>query len=359
MAFIEVTNLRKSFGLATAVHDISFSVDAGDILVIVGASGCGKTTTLRCIAGLEEATAGTIKIAGQTMVEDGFSLPPERRGIGMMFQSYALWPHKTIYENVAYGLTIKAVPKDKVREAVTNVLELVGLSGMEGRYPATLSGGQQQRVALARSAVAEPKVLLLDEPLSNLDAKLREQMRIDLRRMIKSLNMTAIHITHDQTEAMAIADQVIYMRNGVIEQKAAPRDLYRHPATRHVAAFVGNAMFLDGKLTGSDDAGHVRVKLADSVELLAAPAADRPASDNVTLSIRSESVELFAENPGGPNSFQGEITQDTFLGDHTQYMVDVGGAQIPARDRRDLPVGSRVFLRVAPEDIVCFAREKV
>jgi ABC-type Fe3+/spermidine/putrescine transport system ATPase subunit len=359
MSFMEVANLRKAFDAQTfAVDDLSFSVDRGEILVIVGASGCGKTTTLRCIAGLEMPTSGSISIDGLTVVGHGQFVPPEKRGIGMVFQSYALWPHKTVAENIAYGLTMRGDSASSVREAVGRALAMVGLQGMGGRYPSTLSGGQQQRVALARSAIAEPKVLLLDEPLSNLDAKLREQMRIELRRLIKSLRMTAVHITHDQSEAMAIADKIIYMRNGRIEQQGSPRELYRAPASRAVAEFVGSATFVDGRVVGSDG-GDLRVEAAGNLEILARPVPGRTADASVTIAIRPEAVSLAASRPQGRNVFPGKVLEESFLGGHTQYLVDVAGQKLTCLDRADFEPGADVFVVIPPKEVICLPRATV
>jgi iron(III) transport system ATP-binding protein len=354
---IDVRNLSRVFAGRPAVDNISFSVDEGEVLAIVGSSGCGKTTTLRCIAGLETPTSGTIAIDGKAVVGEGVFVAPERRGIGMVFQSYALWPHKTIADNVAYSLVVRGVPKAEIAVAVEQALDLVGLRGMGDRFPATMSGGQQQRVAVARCAVAEPRVLLLDEPLSNLDAKLREQMRDELRYLITKIRSTAIHITHDQTEAMAIADRIVCMRDGHIEQVGSGRELYRRPASRFVADFIGVTTFLDGTLLGKDTAGHATIRLAGGVDLLSAVQPQSSTVEQVTVSIRPENFNLHSTRPEGINVFEGTITSEIFLGDHIEYAVSHGGDKLKCRSLLDFAVGSKVFVQVDPDDVVYFANQ--
>ncbi len=357
MAVIEVDHLVKSFGSTQAVEDISFSVEAGEVLVIVGASGCGKTTTLRCIAGLETPTQGTIKIEGREVASPKKFVPPERRGVGMVFQSYALWPHKTVFDNIAYGLVARRMPKSAIQASVLRIMELVGIKGMENRYPGTLSGGQQQRVALARGVVAEPRVLLLDEPLSNLDAKLREQTRDDLKRLIKNLKMTAVHITHDQTEAMAIADRLICMRGGKIEQMGTARQLYRAPANRFVADFIGSATFFDGIIVQAGESGQVLVKVGNDAYLWSSNVAVQPASAEVTLSLRPENVELSTVRPDGPNVLSGTVAEQIFLGDHTQYLIEAGGLRLKSRSLTEYAVGTPVFASIDAANVACLPRE--
>ncbi|MGH6860031.1 MAG: ABC transporter ATP-binding protein [Phyllobacterium sp.] len=348
MSNIQITSLVKTFGGANVIDDVSFTVASGEILVILGASGCGKTTTLRCISGLEQPTSGSIVIDGKTMFDAKTNIPPEHRHLGMMFQSYALWPHKTVYGNIAYGLG--KLSDDSKRQKVRDALELVGLSGTEDRYPSTLSGGQQQRIALARSAGARPKVILLDEPLSNLDAKLREQMRNELRKLIKELNMTAVYITHDQSEAMALADKIIFMKNGKIEQEAAPRTIYARPATRAVAEFIGSATFLNGTMAekvgkgATIDLGN-GFKLSSSLPLNAS-------NGSAHVAIRPERVKLSRTPTGSPNEVRGQVADLIYLGEHTEYAIDIGPNRIISRSQLELEPGTDVFVRVAPEDVI-------
>jgi iron(III) transport system ATP-binding protein len=354
MPVIQVSHLVKTFGTFNAVDDVSFSVDESEIVVIVGESGCGKTTTLRCIAGLETPTAGTISIDGRPVSGPGLFVPPEKRGVGMVFQSYALWPHKTVFENVAYTLVLRRLSKDEIRRSVEEMLSVVNLASLADRYPAMLSGGQQQRVALARSAVARPKVLLFDEPLSNLDAKLRQDMRDELKRLIKELKSTAIHITHDQEEAMAIADRVICMRNGRIEQVGTGRELYRSPANRFIADFIGRANFLDGQIESNDASGIV-VRVGSGLSLRAAKSPSTKIGDTVSVPIRLEDVHLSSSPIDGFNTFQGRITAESFLGDHTEYTVDLGGISLKAKSATDLAIGSLVYIAIDPSRLVCLA----
>ena len=342
----------------TAVDGISFAVNAGEILVIVGGSGCGKTTTLRCIAGLESPTGGEIRLDGEVIASPDVFIPPEKRGFGMVFQSYALWPHMTVFNNVAYGLTVQKRRRDEIRRKVTAALDSVGLAGFADRYPGTLSGGQQQRVALARSAVVQPRLLLLDEPLSNLDAKLREQMRVELRRMIKSLGMTAIYITHDQTEAMALSDRIICMRAGRIEQIGSAHDLYRRPANRFVADFVGAAMFFDGTVAALNQAeGLACARIADGIELWSQFTHDVGVGERVTLGIRPEAVRLL---PGGTEEgLSGSIVEQIFLGDHTEYLVETRGIHLRARSLSEFSVGSKCTITIEGERSFCFPADQV
>lgn len=357
MPVIEVSGLTKKFGENIAVDNLSFDVEEGEILVIVGASGCGKTTTLRSIAGLDIPTAGTVRVDGRMVVADGHFVPPEKRGIGMVFQSYALWPHKTVAQNVAYPLEVSRQPKGQIREAVERALKLVGLAGMGDRYPSTLSGGQQQRVALARVAVAEPRVLLLDEPLSNLDAKLREQMQFELKQLIKAIKSTAIHITHDQTEAMAIADKIIVMRDGRAEQSGTGREIYRRPVNRFVADFIGVASFVDGEVLERTGPEEVRVAAGPQISLLARPSVEAAASGAVTLCLRPEVAQISKIRPEGENVVKGRIIEEAFLGDHISYAISVGDHTIRAKSQDDFVAGDEIFVQMSPQRLIAIPRD--
>jgi iron(III) transport system ATP-binding protein len=356
MSVLEVRNFEKAFGAYKAVRNVSFALGEGEILAIVGPSGCGKTTTLRCIAGLERPTGGQIAISGQTIASESVFVPPDKRDIGMVFQSYALWPHKTVFQNIAYGLEIRREGKDKIAEAVTRSLKLVGLVGLDQRYPSELSGGQQQRVALARSVINRPKILLLDEPLSNLDAKLRERMRDDIKALIKTLKISAVHITHDQTEAMGIADRIIVMRDGHIEQEGSARELYRRPASRFVADFIGSVSFLDGRIVERSDAG-ATIRLAPGVEIVAGGAGVGNIGDPVTLALRPESAELGLQGIEGPNVFSARIVAENFLGSYSEYIVARGEVSFKVHSRADLPVGAEVVVSVDPTLLSFFPGE--
>src|SRR5918911_253977 len=249
MAILKVERLCKRFGQVHALDDVSFEFDHG-ILSFLGPSGCGKTTLLRSIAGLEIPDGGSISIANQvqTSIERGIFVPPYSREIGFVFQNYALWPHMTVFKNVEFGLKLRRMSREDIRRKVLATLELVGLQGREERYPSQLSGGQQQRVALARSLALEPRLILLDEPLSNLDAKLREEMRVELRRLIKKVGISALYVTHDQDEAFTISDAVIVMEAGKILQYATPDEIYNRPAHPFVASFIGHSTLVEGEI---------------------------------------------------------------------------------------------------------------
>src|SRR5215208_6659963 len=258
-----IEDLVKVFpGGVYAVNHVSLTIREGQFATLLGPSGCGKTTTLNCIAGLEQPDGGRIAAGNAVLtdVERRVILPPERRNLGMVFQSYALWPHMTVYDNLAFGLKLKKVPGGEVRKRIDEVLGLVGLAGLQQRYPFQLSGGQQQRVALARAVVAQPRVLLLDEPLSNLDAKVREQARFWLRDFQKRLGITAVYVTHDQAEALAISDMVAVMSAGELLQYAPPQEIYERPASQFVAEFIGQTSFLRAQVVSASD-GHIRARL--------------------------------------------------------------------------------------------------
>lgn len=247
MAKVEINNVVKAFGDNVVIKEFSQVFDNGKFITLLGPSGCGKTTMLRMIAGFERPTSGTIKIGDSIVSGDKVFIPPEKRDIGMVFQSYAVWPHMTVYENVAYPLTIKRMNKNEIKEAVERVLATVHLSQYADRIPSMLSGGQQQRVALARALVANPKILLLDEPLSNLDAKLREGMRFEIKEIQQNLGITVVYVTHDQTEAMAMSDSIILLNKGVVQQIGSPEEIYNSPVNQFVADFLGKVNFIKGK----------------------------------------------------------------------------------------------------------------
>src|SRR3954471_14617763 len=265
MAKLSVEDLVVAYGSVKAVRNVTFTVEDGEFVSLLGPSGCGKTTTLRCIAGLEESSAGTIRIGEEIVAADGRDVPPERRGINMVFQSYAVWPHMTVFENVAYGLRTRRESAATIDARVSETLNIVGLEGYASRYGTELSGGQQQRVALARAVVTSPRLLLIDEPLSNLDAGLRDRMRFELVELQRRLGQTSLYVTHDQSEAMLMSDRIILMKDGEMIQSGSPRDLYDRPATRFAAEFIGNANILEGAVVHSGDRGCAIVALTDGV----------------------------------------------------------------------------------------------
>jgi len=327
MAFIEIRDLLKQFKNLAAVNHIDLEVEEGEMLTLLGPSGCGKTTTLRCIAGLEKPEGGDIVIDAKSMIAEGF-VQPSKRGIGMVFQNYAVWPHMKVYKNIVYGLKLDRVPNQKIKERAQQVLELVGLAGLEDRYPGQLSGGQQQRVALARALVRSPKVLLLDEPLSNLDAKLREKMRFEIKSLVRRMGITAVYVTHDQAEAMVISDRIAVMNAGKVEQIGTPEAIYEKPANRFVADFIGTMNFIPCEvvevLKGSEYV-YVRTEFGEKMLCKASdPAATTPGS-KVFASIRPENIEVFTEPQNGENVFKGTIAHRAYLGNFLYFFVSMGG----------------------------------
>ena len=338
MTPIAIEGLVKRHGGFAAVDGIDLHVAAGELVVLLGPSGCGKTTTLRCIAGLEDATEGAIRIGDEVVSSATRQLPPERRSIGMVFQSYALWPHMTVAGNVAFGLKLRRVAAEAVRARVAEALELVGMARFAGRNAGELSGGQQQRVALARAVVLEPRILLFDEPLSNLDAKMRERMRVEIRELQKRLGITAVYVTHDQQEAMVIADRIVLMREGRIEQVGAPRDIYRRPASRFAADFIGSANILRG--TG----GPGGLWLAPDA-LLACPDAEG-ATEAV---LRPEDIAV-TRDPGG---LRATVRHVLFMGSFAELELDLAGQPLRAQVNAfaDYDAGEQVGIRFDPAHV--------
>jgi iron(III) transport system ATP-binding protein len=322
MASVSLRGLTKRFGPDTAaVRDLTLEVRHGEVLSLLGPSGCGKTTTLRLVAGFLEPDAGEIWVGDRRLSEPGKAVPPERRGMSMIFQSYAVWPHKTVAANVAYGLKFRDVPRADVAKRVRDALALVRLELLADRYPGELSGGQQQRVALARALVIEPQILLLDEPLSNLDANLREEMRFELRRLHEELGITTLYVTHDQAEAMVTSDRIAVMRDGGVEQVGAPREIYDSPATAFVARFVGGANLLPGVVAADQ-----RVRLADGLALRTREARGLAPGAAVVLAIRPHRIALAREarGDGETNTVTGRVTRVAYFGDRLDIQVALG-----------------------------------
>ena len=361
--YLQVDGLQKAFGREAAVDGISFSVEKGRILTLLGPSGCGKTTTLRCLAGLEQPDAGTILLDGEPMtsVAEGIALPPERRHVGMVFQSYAVWPHMTVAQNVGYPLQVRKWPRAGIAERVDQVLDSVGLLAFRDRPATRLSGGQQQRVALARALAFHPRLLLFDEPLSNLDAKLREQLRLEIVRLQREVGITSVYVTHDQAEAMVMSDQIIVMRNGRIEQQGDAQAVYTEPVNRFVAEFIGVANILEGRVVeaaGADRLLTAEVRLGATVARLRALASPRGASStgDVLICIRPEDIELADTPDGAFNVLHGKVMTAVYMGSAVDIVVDLGDAtslrvQAPARSR--VAAGDPVSLRIPPTACVC------
>ena len=328
-AELGVAHLHKAFTAGRpVVHDVSFTVGAGEIVVLLGPSGCGKTTTLRCVAGLEHPTAGSIRI-GPEIVSDparGVLVPPRQRNVGMVFQSYAVWPHMTVRQNVVYPLRHRGLSNADIARKVGDALALVDLASYADRPVVSLSGGQMQRVALARSMVYAPRLLLLDEPLSNLDAQLRLRLRDDLRRIIKQAGLTALYVTHDQTEAVVLGDRIGVMRDGRLLQLAAPEALYNRPADLFVAGFTGASNFLPGRLRGRNgEFGTVEMATGESLAAWIAPGLS--ADDAVSVALRPENIRIDPATKE-PNSFPARIAARRYQGTQTIYDVAVFGARV-------------------------------
>ena len=346
MAFIEIRQLVKSFGSFRALKEVNLDIAEKEFVTFLGPSGCGKTTMLRTLAGFLAPNRGTVHVGGRLLSSSEGMVPPEQRRMGMVFQNYAVWPHMTVLENVAFGLRIAKVDRGQVQERVGRVLEAVGLSGLEQRHPGQLSGGQQQRVALARSLVVEPSILLLDEPLSNLDAKLRERMRVELKALQRRMGITFIYVTHDQAEAMALSDRIVVFNQGAVQQIGAPREIYERPANLFVADFMGLVNRLPATLIEQAQ-GTARVRVGPH-ELRATIGAEAAVgSGAVTLVIRPEAVRL-GDGAAGENRLAGAIVDATFLGNIIDYQVDIGGVLLRVQGDRQgvLERGARVNLAV-------------
>lgn len=346
-----------------AVQGVSFEVPAGKIFSLVGPSGCGKTTTMRSIAGLERPSGGEVLVKGRVLFSksDNVFVPPNKRNIGMVFQSYAIWPHLTVFENAAFPLRVRKgrMTKKVVDEKVLRVLSTVGLDAMAGREATMLSGGQQQRLALARALVMEPELLLLDEPLSNLDAKLRERMRLELKRMQNETGLTTIYVTHDQLEALALSHEIAVMVDGRIVQRGTPREIYERPASPFVADFIGSTNFLHGTVRSElDGAGQYCVDTASGV-LEVHSDENLHSGEEIVVSIRPEQVGLSPLRPEGPNALAGTVEVKAFLGEFLDYEVLCGEKRILARvhpSRRNLHVGDSVYVHFPPSQCLAMRR---
>jgi iron(III) transport system ATP-binding protein len=319
--YLVLDNLVKKFtsrggvGEVTAVDGVSLEISQGELVTLLGPSGCGKTTTLRLIAGFEFPTQGRIVLDGRPIND----LPPHKRDMSMVFQSYAIFPHLNVFENIAYGLDVQRRPRDEIKRRVARVMEIVGLTGYENRAPNQLSGGQQQRVALARALVMEPKVLLMDEPLSNLDAKLREQMRTEIREIQQRLGITSVYVTHDQTEAMTLSDRICIMNRGRIEQIGSPVEVYQRPANQFVADFIGRANFLPGRVVTVDDE-QALVDVFGAMLSVARPSLPVSPGQSVTLVVRPEAIDISAEG-----ALKGTVRRAAYLGSVIDYDIEVAG----------------------------------
>jgi len=341
-----------------AAQNISFEVAEGKLFTLLGPSGCGKTTTLRSIAGLERPVLGEVSVAGRVVYSSskGIFVAPNKRNFGMVFQSYAIWPHMNVFQNAAFPLQVgnKRLRKSEVREKVMRVLSAVALDHLAEREATKLSGGQQQRLALARALVMEPQLWLLDEPLSNLDAKLRERMRFELKRLQRDLKLTTVYVTHDQNEALALSNEIAVMSDGHIIQIGSPRDIYERPRNKFVADFVGSANFLDATVTAREEqADFFRVQTAFG-PLRCYAVEPLRAGDKVAILLRLEDVHVSLEPPQMPNVWEATVDSKLFLGDYIEFQVKLGDAVLLSRVHPSFspPVGSRVYLGMQPEKCI-------
>jgi spermidine/putrescine ABC transporter ATP-binding subunit len=346
---LEIRDLVRRYSSEVSVGPLSFSVCDGEFFSLLGPSGCGKTTTLRCIAGFESVDSGAIILGGHNIER----VAAHKRGVGLVFQSHALFPHLSVEDNVAFGLKLQKVPKQRIGERVAAALALVEMSKLAHRMPSELSGGQQQRAALARSLVMEPPLLLLDEPLSSLDLKLRIQMREELRQLQRRLLMTTIFVTHDQTEALALSDRIAVLSQGSIEQVGTPQEIYSRPASRFVAQFIGSSNLFEAKASSSNASG-TELRTASGLRLVASAVAGPAAS--VTLLVRPERVRMLPAGGAGANLFPAEIRGRTYLGDEAQFDVLVDGKEIMLVACKlsgdEIPdTGQKLFVRIEPTDV--------
>src|SRR5258706_9783464 len=326
MAYLIAQNIEKQLGTAQVLCGVSFELQPGEVLALLGASGSGKTTLLRSVAGLEKPDKGKIEIHGKVVFDaaSGFEIPAEERGLGLVFQSYAIWPHRSVFENVAYGLRLRRVPDTEIREKVGAILQRLGLGHLADRYAHQLSGGQQQRVALARAIVYSPPVLLLDEPLSNLDAKLRDDARVWLRELIKQLGNSALYVTHDQTEALAIADRVLLLDRGQIQQEGTPEEIYGRPTSQFSAEFMGSNDRFVGKI--AEVAGK-RARLAgEGWSLWGNLQGNKNIDADATALIRVERLRL--ADGAGDNHLKMQLTSALYLGERWEYQLQLGELRI-------------------------------
>ncbi len=354
MAILKVKNLSKNFGKIKAVQEVSFEATEGEVLSLLGPSGCGKTTMLRCIAGFENPDQGEIYLDNRKITP----FPPEKRGIGMVFQNYALWPHMTVYGNLAFGLQIKKVPKDEITKKIKKVLDMVQLEGYENRYPRQMSGGQQQRIAMARALVFEPEIMLLDEPLSNLDAQLREEMRFEFTELQRKLGITAIYVTHDQAEALVISDKILILDQGKMIQFGTPKEIYSNPKNKFVAGFIAVTSFIDGRIDSfTEEKKKVIVKTDDGL-VIHGFNNSFDIGKKVSIAMRMNVIKFIQdENKSDKNTvniFKGKIIQSSYLGNIIDYKIKVGSWEVRTKSdaKYNFKVGEEVTFYLSPEDII-------
>jgi iron(III) transport system ATP-binding protein len=346
VASVELRNLTKRYGELPVVDNISLTIEHGRLVCLLGPSGCGKTTTLRLIAGFVEPSAGEIRVGDQLVSSPARTLPPERRNMSMIFQSYALWPHMTVAENVAYGLKLRKVDRDTINRKLASMLATTHLGQFADRYPGELSGGQQQRVALARALIVEPETLLLDEPLSNLDANLREEMRFEVRRLHDEYRYTTVYVTHDQSEAMTTADVIAVMNAGKIEQAGSPEEIYERPRSEFVARFIGSSNVLSGV---ARDETH----LSYAGSILRCTGGKLLPGQQAAVAIRQHAVRLWLMQPQNmENILAGRVVRQVYLGANRDYLIEVAPEtelRVIAPAMENIPQGAEVWLHLPPD----------
>jgi len=366
-SYLVVDDITKKYGKTLAVENVAFSVGQGEMVTLLGPSGCGKSTILRCVAGLEKINAGQIIIDGDRVssATENIFVPAEKRDVGMVFQSYAVWPHMSVWGNVAYPLQVHKVAKKEIASRVEKMLSIVGLEEMADRNVTKLSGGQQQRVVLARALVQNPRLLLFDEPLSNLDARLRVSMRFEIRQLQQRVGISTLYVTHDQTEAMVLSDRVIVMNQGHIEQVGPPLEIYRKPVSAFVASFFGEVNFIEGEIAPfneSSDLVNVEVELDKKKQvLLAQPQKGMKAGNSVYVCIRPQDVGMDAQHRENEDirTFRGKISQIVHMGSHVEYFIDLGGLELLCHRIHEIGknVGEFVNVNLRPELCICVSRE--
>jgi spermidine/putrescine ABC transporter ATP-binding subunit len=358
MARILIKNLNKRLGNNAVLIGLNLDVNDKEFITLLGPSGCGKTTTLRILAGFLKPDSGEVIVDNAVISSAKGVVPPEKRRMGMVFQNYAVWPHMSVFENVAFGLKLEKTSRAETGRRVEEALRLVGLEGLGARYPAMLSGGQQQRVALARSLVVEPAILLLDEPLSNLDAKLRDRMRVELKELQRRTGITFVYVTHDQAEAMALSDRVAVMNGGVLQQYGTPREIYERPANLFVADFMGSVNKVPGTVTErTNDAARVTIGAGQSLATMTRDGATGTTGD-VTVIIRPEAIRLSGDAPATTeNVLRGVVAEATFLGNLVDYRVDVGGTLLHVQSDRQTfyDVGTSVYMTIPSHECIAMS----
>jgi iron(III) transport system ATP-binding protein len=359
-------NILKRFGKTIAVNDVNLNIKRNEIFAIMGPSGSGKTTLLRCIAGLEKPDKGQIIIENEVVFDSdkGLSLPPHMRGVGMVFQTFAVWPHMTVFENIAYPLKLRKMPREEINKRVKDVIELVGLRGLETRYPHQLSGGQQQRVSLARALVMQPKVILFDEPMSNLDAKLAEKLKFDIKFLIKTLGITAIYVTHNQLEALSIADRIAIMSEGKILEIGSPIEIFTRPKHPFTAEFVGVSNILSGKVINIINRNYVEID-TEIGKLVCVRPYELMLGDRVVVCLRAnkikmlpyQNLDLIKQNY---NLFEGRIKLKSFVGEYFIYIIDVNGVELRVHMPNEVNLSEdtkKIVVTFEPSDVIILKGE--